>query len=760
MARAEANKEYNSFVAGLITEASPLTYPENASIDEENFILSRKGSRRRRLGMDYETNFVLTDTELTPANFAVKAVSTFEWKNVNDDPTVGLLIVQIGNKLYFYDLFDAASSRVQKNLSATITLDNAPEDIVQFAPIVGRLVITTGTTKITVLEYDEPNDTIISTQRNLYIRDLLGVDDGLGTSKRPAALSDTHNYNLQNQGWSSTNINAFKSSQGVYPSNADIMHLGKDANEDFDATVLIKQNFGSTPAAKGKNILDAFARGSTRNTKGSTPRSTNPFTGAFTGSFIDYEILTDFTTPTLPEDETLRGCKTIAHYAGRLWYSGAQSDLSDADSKSPNLGSYIFFSQIADNLDKISICHSEADPTSEHISDIIDSDGGTIKITEASDIIKLVPVADGLVVFASNGVWQVVGGDSGFSATAFQVIKISDIGTISAASVVAVDNVIFYWAKAGIYLLQPDQISARLTGQNISEQTIQTLYNEINRVVKNNVVGIYDDAANQVRWLYTADETYDGVNNRYAFDKELIFDITLRGFFKSAIKSIPTKSPVVGAYINIEDIISTETILDVVSNGDDVITVDGDDVVSPLSTFGRGVKSIKYLAIVEETTMQFTASLYNNTDFLDWRITNSIGVDANAFLITGFDTFQDTQRSKKATYITTHMEFTETGFDANLDAINSSSCLLQAQWEWANSVNSGRFSTPQQIYRLRRQFLPSGSGDPFDYGFDVVTARSKLRGKGRALSLKFTTEPAKDCVILGWGLNITGEVKV
>ena len=46
-------KLYRSFVKGLITEASPLTFPENASIDEKNFVLNRDGSRSRRLGVDY-----------------------------------------------------------------------------------------------------------------------------------------------------------------------------------------------------------------------------------------------------------------------------------------------------------------------------------------------------------------------------------------------------------------------------------------------------------------------------------------------------------------------------------------------------------------------------------------------------------------------------------------------------------------------------------------------------------------------------------
>lgn len=51
MARQQAQAEINNFVGGLVTEASPLTFPENASLDEKNFVLNRDGSRRRRLGM-------------------------------------------------------------------------------------------------------------------------------------------------------------------------------------------------------------------------------------------------------------------------------------------------------------------------------------------------------------------------------------------------------------------------------------------------------------------------------------------------------------------------------------------------------------------------------------------------------------------------------------------------------------------------------------------------------------------------------------
>ena len=60
MATTQATKDYNTFVRGIITEANALTYPENASIDEENFVLNKDGSRQRRLGMDFEADYTLS----------------------------------------------------------------------------------------------------------------------------------------------------------------------------------------------------------------------------------------------------------------------------------------------------------------------------------------------------------------------------------------------------------------------------------------------------------------------------------------------------------------------------------------------------------------------------------------------------------------------------------------------------------------------------------------------------------------------------
>jgi hypothetical protein len=271
MARAGINKEVNTFVRGLITEANLLAFPENASVLDENWLLNLDGSRQRRFGLNFENGSQAVETAYTEDTIATVAVSFHEWRNVADDTGLGLAVVQIGRRLYFFDLNAEAVSATPKNGSDALELaDIDPSFIVESANIDGRLVIVTGEQHINVLTYDKDTDTVTQEARNIKIRDRFGVDDSLRVDQRPTTLSDTHEYNLKNQGWETTDINAFDSSQGRYPSNADVDFLGRDSENNFDADELVKIDFAGTPAAKGHFIIDPFNRGSSRAVGNST----------------------------------------------------------------------------------------------------------------------------------------------------------------------------------------------------------------------------------------------------------------------------------------------------------------------------------------------------------------------------------------------------------------------------------------------------------------------------------------------------------
>lgn len=70
MARQKFEKSFNTFVKGLMTEASELNFPEDFSLYEKNFLLHRDGGRDRRKGMElvYPLGMTLTST-LYPIEF-------------------------------------------------------------------------------------------------------------------------------------------------------------------------------------------------------------------------------------------------------------------------------------------------------------------------------------------------------------------------------------------------------------------------------------------------------------------------------------------------------------------------------------------------------------------------------------------------------------------------------------------------------------------------------------------------------------------
>ena len=110
-----------------------------------------------------------------------------------------------------------------------------------------------------------------------------------------------------------------------------------------------------------------------------------------------------------------------------------------------------------------------------------------------------------------------------------------------------------------------------------------------------------------------------------------------------------------------------------------------------------------------------------------------------------------------------HFNRSESGFvevDGELEAVNPSSCSITSRWDFANSSASGKWGRPFEAYRLPRNFIPQDVDDEFDYGYEVISSKTKLRGRGKSVSLKFETAPAKDCQIIGWGMPINGVTTV
>jgi hypothetical protein len=479
---------------------------------------------------------------------------------------------------------------------------------------------------------------------------------------------------------------------------------------DFLPEVLDKLFYGNTQAPRGHFILNAFYKD-----RASTSRVSG-----------------------IPIEITKQRPTSIAFYGGRVWFG---------------CNSTVYFSQLLTERYRAGLCYQEADPTSENISDLIATDGGVIPIPEISRIIRMVPNGNGILILATNGVWSVTGTDSGFSALDFSVNKVSPVGCKSPMSVVETEGGIFWWSDIGIMGMQEKlgmygPIPGAFDRSNISQETIQSFYNEIDEAAREEVKAIFDARNNRIMWLY---RDADVGPNQY--NRVLLYDITLQAFYPWKFSNLATNSP------KIKGIFLTER-LNVSADEEDVVVTGvaveagGDEVVVDKNDISRYPSSVEYLCM-QGTQGRFAQT--TNTNFVDWEQANGVGVTYNSFVEAGYELFDDAMRRKELTYVLTYLRRTENSFDpVTLELDDPSSCFMTVKWDWASSAASNKWSTPVQIYRPGR-FLAMNPPD-YDTGFPIVVTKNKVRGHGKAIQFRFgTDERNRNFDLHGWSVAVTGE---
>lgn len=759
-----ADAEVNTFVGGLVTDASPLTFPDNASIAETNFVLDSDGTRRRRQGMDLESSASSIVTGLTLNN--PMGHSSYRWENAGGDPDKSLLVVQFGNQVKFFDL---DNDPISQTVIDTINFDASTySKIFSYAQVDGILVIANGNKDVEVFEYDDSTTSITRTQTTLRIRDLFGVEDvadgvdlrdSNNVSLRQTTETDAHLYNLRNQSWGvprrddalqtlADPITKYKGDDSNrLPSNADTVTfaLFPDANNSGNRIVdrffpeFVRDNPpGNSHAATGHFIIDALNRGTSR-------------LEAHQGMIDKYSNTTMIDINTLPLDTTPGGADVVVQYSGHIFYAGFSGDVTSGDAKSPRMSSYVLFSRLVRDTSDIGICYQEGDPTSDQAPDVQQTDGGFIRIDEAYGIRNMWVANNSLFIFAENGVWQIVGDDNaGFKATGFTVTKITDRGTVGPASVVGAKGAIYYWGDDGIYVVTQNEFGD-WGAESITQDRIQNFYDGISSLSKTLAQGYFDSYDDKIRWVY--DNKLDDTWNV----KELVIDLSLNAFFTNEIYS-PTGADlpkVIGLFESSPFTLSTEA-SSIVVDGDPV-QVNGDPVQISITALQSTTRSVKYVIVTDITDITYSFGSYNNSDFVDFKSIDGVGTDAQATMITGYISGGDFSRQKILPMLTVHCLKTENGFTQTGDVItplNESSCKVQAQWAWSDDIASNRWGTEFQAYRIRRPYFPANVSDSFETGQVVVSSKNKIRGIGPVISFQFKSEPLKDLKLLGWGFTL------
>lgn len=763
MAKTAARAEVNSFIAGLITEASPLNYPPNASLDEENFELNRNGTRDRRLGIGFESGYNLVPLTLPVNNLITAKVASFKWINVAGNVDNEFLVVQVERYLKFFDLSQEAISGAAAYLGE-IELASFPVGTqYSFTSLEGLLIVVAGVDTIAQITYTGSTFTV--SYERLQVRDSWGVEvtgiPAYETDKSyRGAYDEKHYYNLQNQSWgiprkNQTNVlidpsEEYNKDLLLYPSNSETVWAGLQfqpvaSGVTFERvyTNLYTEVLGTDVlATKGYYTIDLLRRGQSR-------------MDAFAANNAKHTVL-NTAAVTLPADITSGGAQIVAQFAGRAWYAGFNGEVTDGDSRSPNLDNFITFSQLVRNKTDFYKCYQEGDPSSRDNTDIVDTDGGFVRVLGANKIIAMLNLESHLVIVAENGVWTLAGGsDYGFSATNYKLTKLSSFGGLSASSIVIEGGRAFYWSESGIYAIAKDKFG-QLIVTNITESTIQTYFENIDNTSKIDCIGTYDPIGRKIRWVFKEGTRFgsDSVTS------ELVLDTVLTAFYRNKIGRLSTNTvEVVGAFASLPFKRGTLSVpvfsgVDEVFSSADAVTID-DNIRS------SGIQSVRYIVLSSiGGTPAITFAYANNLTFTDWKEADGVGMDAKAYLLTGQQTAGDSAVQKQIPYLVMHFKRTEEGVTAEFVPDKQSSCFMRCQWDFANTINSRKWSSLVQVYRYRQARYVEDLGDDYDTGFELITTKNKLRGRGKAFSLYLETEPLKDCRVYGWSITLSGGTNV
>lgn len=702
MSRSQAVSIENNFSKGLITEATAMNYPENSVVETDNCVYLKNGKVIRRYGIDYEAGHVITNlstmsvmgSATTPSDFYDDlTIQEYEWTTVNNNGSISFVVVQIGDRLNFFNV--TTNNYVSPNRkSFTVNIKDfmagtIPGDVGEavasqacsFSSGFGYLFVAHPLCDPFYIEYDEDTDAITATQIDIKVRDFERLDDGLTIDNRPSSLTDLHKYNLYNQGWyisaknaSSTTTNVVSYWDGArtdFPSNSDIWWAYKNSSELIDSGLFDTEAFGNTPAPNGHYIYDAF--------------------------LVDRDAVLGTTgLPEVTSGDNRPSC--TAFYAGRVWYAGVK-----ATQYSPRF----YFSKIIESPVDFGVCHQVNDPTSEVNSDLLESDGGVIVIPDIARVLRIVPVGPSLLIFASNGVWKISGPNNVFTANDFAVTKISTVGITASNSLVIAEGLPFWWDSAGIYSMQFDPTSGQETVVNVSEATVQTL---INNIPDDNIAHIksaYNSISKTIQWLYS-DQQIDSITERYEYNKLLVLNLATQGFSDITL-SLGT--PKVCGLVYTSN-----------SNLDALVPVEGASLTKFLTLGSIGTAG----------ATAFTFSQFNNDSFVDWFTYDNTGINFESFFITGYRVRGDLLRKFQSNYVVVVSQF-----------MNNASAYIQGIWDYSNSTYTGKETRTQQVYR-------------YDTEKDYSRSKLKVRGNGYSLQFKFKSEDGKPFAIVGWAVAESG----
>lgn len=433
-------------------------------------------------------------------------------------------------------------------------------------------------------------------------------------------------------------------------------------------------------------------------------------------------------------------------------------------------GNTVLFSQtITEDNTGYDKCYQDADPTSEDISDLIETDGGYVKFQTMGDGLALKTFNRGVLVFGRDVVWGLISpADGVFTATAYDIVELSKAGIVGPKSAVSVADSIYYWSPLGIFKIGVNaQTGSTLFAQNITQTTIQTYYNNIPLSSKNLCRGVFDYVNNRIYWYYPTD-----ANNPAKLDGCLMYDLTYGAFmpfkisdgttvdYKTEYKYYKDSKEMVAVFETV-DANEVEPSMFLYAGDNKVVTEDGYvSAVEPTNKYNRytAIQHVVRRHITDyfysgQTLINWTQygfCDYNSRDYIDWGHASydsymvSRPIMWESFARTG-NIISGTYNNKQVPILQTLFKRTEEDYTTVKGKyIAQSGAYIRLRWGWSLSDKSNRWDMVQNAYRPQKDFMEH----------EYVESRIHVRGRGKSFQVEVRNDDNKDFRLAGINLMV------
>ena len=622
-------------VRGVITEANKGAFPDDAAIDAENVEFLVDGTVLRRKGLDNLRGYY---KEIQPGLITNRTkfnyFSYYRWRNVGVE-NLTYAVMQYGDLIYIRKEDDLDNFVEVVDLTDHESTSHTADDWTdpcEFAGTKNMLIIVHPEADPVVILVTESAGSNVLTEQgtSLTIRQEEILKDYTGITAG-ATLDDLEEFDLRNSGWAFyasclndqngtsvtqqdpvANFQANHTS-GEYPTPAVLYHRNKASNAvaqhgegAFSTWEVYKSTNGLLQPPLGKAIINPWVWDTAA---AMTTLSAN------TGGSKITATTTNFSTINRPQ--------SVAIHAGHVFYGGKIWNKQPA----------ILISQLIQDDFKgvgensFERCYPKADPTDPEISGLVATDGLTLLPSGTGNIIKMVEFVRGLLIFTERQVIYLTGQGNqvAFTPVAFKIDVVSEEPAVSAKSVVIADDICFYFSRRGVQVIQRDERGG-LTVNNITDQTIKSIFDGFSRNGLEYVQGIYVQEEKKVYWT-VPDSGNKNDEQRQQANIILVYDFQIGGFYWHTTKgddlegTIPRLLyPMIVCQTTTEQVTEQVTTVGLVG----ITTVGGEEIITEQDLQLQAADVVGFAAIFREQPIDSNHDyfvdfvVFKNNSFHDW----------------------------------------------------------------------------------------------------------------------------------------------